>query len=94
MSMSRKEKVTKVIDGDTFKTARRKTSIRLADVDAPEKGMRRAQEATHALRHLIEGQEVSIQTVARDKYGRAVAKVKLGRRSVNKIMKGVCKEQP
>ncbi len=33
-----KEKVTKVIDGDTFMTSRRKIPVRLADVNAPEKG--------------------------------------------------------
>jgi len=36
---------------------------------------------------LIQGEEVSIKTVARDHYGRSVAKVRLGRKSVNKAMK-------
>jgi len=36
--MARKEKVIKIIDGDTFKTASRKKSVRIANVDAPEKG--------------------------------------------------------
>ena len=36
--MARKEKVTKVIDGDTFETASRKNPVRLANVNAPEKG--------------------------------------------------------
>jgi len=36
--MSRKEKVTKVIDGDTFETTSRKKPVRLANVDAPDKG--------------------------------------------------------
>ena len=35
--MANNEKVTQVIDGDTFKTTRRTKSIRLANVDAPEK---------------------------------------------------------
>ncbi len=30
--MARREKVTKVIDGDTFKTASRKNPVRLANV--------------------------------------------------------------
>ena len=34
--MARKEKGTKVIDGDTFETASRKNPVRLANVDAPE----------------------------------------------------------
>lgn len=36
--MPRKEKVTKIIDGDTFETDRRKHPVRLANVDTPEKG--------------------------------------------------------
>ena len=38
--MGRKEKVTRIIDGDTFETNRRKNPVRLANVDAPEKGQR------------------------------------------------------
>ena len=85
--MARKEKVTRVIDGDTFETASRKKPVRLANVDAPEKGEPGASKATAELKKLIQGQEVTIDTVARDKYGRSVAKVKVGKKSVNKAMK-------
>jgi len=85
--MARKEKVTKVIDGDTFETASRKNPVRLANVDAPEKGQAGAAKATAALRNLIQGKEVLIDTVARDKYGRSVAKVKGEGKSVNRAMK-------
>ncbi|MEA3275324.1 MAG: thermonuclease family protein [Pseudomonadota bacterium] len=85
--MSRKEKVTRVIDGDTFETASRKHPVRLANVDAPEKGRKGGTAATNALRNLIQGQDVSVDTVARDKYRRSVANVKVGRRSVNKSMR-------
>ena len=85
--MARKERVTKVIDGDTFETTRRKNPVRLANVDAPEKGQPGAAKATQALRQLIQGEEVTIETVARDQYGRSVAKVTAGRKSVNKAMK-------
>jgi len=34
--MPRKEKVTKIIDGDTFMTDKRKHPVRLANVDTPE----------------------------------------------------------
>ena len=84
--MSRKEKVTKVIDGDTFKTASRKRSVRLANVDAPEKGKPGSVKATNALRNLIGGKKVRIDPVSRDKYGRTVARVYDGRTSVNKKM--------
>ena len=85
--MPRKERVTKVIDGDTFMTASRKNPIRLANVDAPEKGTRGGSAATKALKDMIQGETVSIDTVARDTYGRSVAKVKVGRQSVNKAVK-------
>ena len=84
--MARKEKVTRVIDGDTFCTNVRKNPVRLARVDTPEKGERGYQKATNALSSLIKGQEVTIDTVARDSYGRSVANVKLGRSSINKAM--------
>lgn len=85
--MARRERVTRVIDGDTFETASRKHPVRLANVDAPEKGKSGAAKATKALQSLVEGKEVSIQTVARDKYGRSVANVKVGRYSVNKAIR-------
>jgi len=85
--MTRREKVTRVIDGDTFETASRKRSVRLVGVDTPEKGQSGYRQAKDALVRLIKGKTVIIDTKARDSYGRAVANVKLGRRSVNKAMK-------
>ena len=85
--MSRNERVTDVTDGDTFKTGSRKNSIRLANVNAPEKGSPGASKATQALREIINGEMVSIEIVARDKYGRSVATVKVGNRSVNAAMR-------
>lgn len=84
--MPRKERVTKIIDGDTFETASRKKPVRLANVDAAELGASKGRTAKRALENLIGGETVSIDTVARDRFGRSVAKVKLGRRSVNKAM--------
>ena len=46
--MARRERVTKVIDGDTFETASRKNPVRLANVVAPEKGQPGAGKATQA----------------------------------------------
>ena len=56
-------------------------------MDAPEKRQPGYQNAKICLKKLILNQEVSIETVARDKYGRSVAKVKIGNKSVNKAMK-------
>ncbi len=91
--MARKEKVTRVIDGDTFETASRKHPVRLANVDAPETNQSGGTAATAALRRLIQGQEVRIDTVARDKYRRSVAKVKVGRQSVNRAMQNKTKKK-
>lgn len=85
--MARKEKVTRVIDGDTFRTSSRRKSVRLAGVDAPEKGERGAERATAALKRLVDGKDVKVNTVARDKYGRAVANVTRAGKSVNAAMK-------
>lgn len=82
----RKETVTRVIDGDTFLTKSRKHAVRLANVDAPEKGRKGGSKATKRLKSLIQGKQVEVNTVARDTYGRAVAKVTKGRVSVNKAM--------
>ena len=82
----RKETVTRVIDGDTFLTRSRKRPVRLADVNAPERGKKGSSKATQELKKLIQGKKVEVDTVARDVFGRAVANVKVGRKSVNNIM--------
>lgn len=82
----RKERVTRVIDGDTFLTKSRKHAVRLANVDAPEKGSKGGAKAAQKLKKLIQGKQVEVETVARDKYGRAVARVKVSGKSVNSVM--------
>ena len=84
--VKRKETVTRVIDGDTFKTSSRKRSVRLANVNAPEKGKSGSVKATQALKNLIQGQKVKVEPVARDQYGRTIANVKVDGKSVNKAM--------
>ena len=86
--MARKEKVTKVFDGDTFLTNRRTRPVRLNGVDTPERGEKRYGAAKSQLQSLIGGQEVTVDTKARDKYGRSVANVKIEGTSVNQKMKG------
>ena len=85
--MPRKEQVQRVIDGDTLTTGPRKHPVRLANVNAPEKGERGAIAATKALASMVRGKTVTVDTVARDKYGRSVANVKVGGRSVNAAMR-------
>lgn len=85
--MPRNETVTRVIDGDTLMTKMRKKPVRLPGVDAPEMGKRGGTQAKELLKQMIEGKKVTIDTLARDKYGRAVAKVSMGRKSVNNAIK-------
>lgn len=85
--MEKKEIVPSVIDGDTFVTGSRKNPVRLANVNAPEKGSRGAGAATQAFRNLILRQAVSVETVSRDKYGRSVANIKVENRSVSAAMR-------
>lgn len=88
----KKETVTRVIDGDTFLTKSRKRAIRLAHLDAPEKGKKGSAKATQELRKLIQGQKVEVHTIARDTFGRAIANVRVGRKSVNKAIKNKLKK--
>ena len=82
----RKETVTRVIDGDTFRTSSRKHSVRLANVNAPEKGRKGGTKATQQLKSLIQGKKVEVETIVRDVYGRTVARVKVDGKSVNLAM--------
>ena len=77
-------KVKKVFDGDSFQLTSGK-GVRLAGVRAPEKGQRGFSKAKDALEGLIEGENVSIKKVG-ESYGRDVAKVKVGGKSVNRSM--------
>lgn len=85
--MKRKETVTKVIDSHTFQTSRRKHPVRLATFDAPEKRQPGYQQARKNLENLIGGKQVTVDTVARDPYRRAVARVKADGKSVNQQVK-------
>jgi endonuclease YncB( thermonuclease family) len=80
-----KAKVTKVIDGDTFKVKGGKT-IRLANVRAPELGDRGSIKAKNELRTAIGNKTVSYTPVGKS-YGRTVAQVKVAGKSVNQSMR-------
>ncbi|MBA7624064.1 hypothetical protein ES703_31468 [subsurface metagenome] len=84
--MMAKDKTKRVIDGDTFTTQGGNT-IRLANVDTPEKGERGAPQARKDLIKLISRKPITVEPVARDKYGRIVANVKVVNKSVNNTMR-------
>ena len=79
-----KRKVTKIIDGDTFKTdrpVRGSNYIRIANKDAPEKGQRGFATAKNNLDKKIGGKTVDVDPVGKS-YGRTVAYVKKSGRKV------------
>lgn len=78
-------KVTKVIDGDTFKVRGGK-SIRLANVRTPEMGTKGGAKARNELKTQIGGKTVNYKTVGKS-YGREVANVRLGNKLVNQVMR-------
>lgn len=80
-----KGKVSQVKDGDTFKIARGPW-IRLEGVDAPEIGTKGGAKARDELKDMIEKKTVTYDPVSKS-YGRIVAKVKVGGKSVNTTMK-------
>ncbi len=77
-------KVTKVLDGNTFDIESGQR-ILLANVNVPEDGKPRADEATAKLRELVVGKNVRIEPVGTS-YGRVVANVTVDLESVNSAM--------
>ncbi|QEY32846.1 hypothetical protein EVJ50_11980 [Synechococcus sp. RSCCF101] len=65
--------VERVIDGDTL-VLRGGTRIRLACMDAPERGQPGAAATTRRLRHLTAG-GVQVEPLTTDRFGRTVAEV-------------------
>jgi endonuclease YncB( thermonuclease family) len=78
--------VKRIIDGDTFETDTGEY-IRLANVNAPEKGKKGAADATKALKKMIERKTITIEKKAIDDYGRTVADVRHGKKSINKAIR-------
>ena len=72
-------------DGDTFVTRSGKW-IRLAGVNCPELGKYGGQKAKAILANLIKGKVVVYEPVGRS-YGRIVANVWVGRKSINNYMR-------
>jgi micrococcal nuclease len=78
----RENKVTKVIDGDSFELADGRR-IRLASINAPEVGRCMSPEAKDTLKTLIEGKIISLYDTLKDGYGRTLANVYVSGKYVN-----------
>ena len=79
--------VVSVGDGDTLRIRQsgQVTTIRLSCVDAPECAQSpRGQQSTSRLKQLLPaGKAVQVREITRDRYGRIVAELYVGKRSVN-----------
>lgn len=79
-------RVVAVLDGDTLQclAGLRRTTVRLGQIDAPEKAQPFGQRAKYALAARVFGREVRLQQQETDKYGRLVARVWLGELDINR----------
>ena len=71
-------KVIRIADGDTITIldqTKTQHKIRLAGIDAPEKGMPFGQKSKEHLSVLVAGKQVLVETSKVDRYGRKVGKV-------------------
>jgi len=74
-------RVVSISDGDTLTllTADKKqVKIRLAEIDTPERGQPYASKAQDELSSLVWQQEISVQVVTMDRYGRTVGRIFVG----------------
>lgn len=78
-----------VTDGDTIKVLRESdgaktpVKVRLYGVDCPERNQAFGQKAKLFTAKFVFGERVRVETVTRDRYGRIVARVFVGRRSLS-----------
>ncbi|MGB5210571.1 MAG: thermonuclease family protein [Gammaproteobacteria bacterium] len=71
-------RATKVFDGDSFlmrDAEGKEVEIRLFAIDAPERSQPWSRRSRESLRRMIRDQDLSVERVDTDRYGRVVAKV-------------------
>lgn len=70
-------RVVKIMDGDTLDILRehQTTRVRLAHIDAPEKGQAYSERSRQMLAELCAGQFATVQQTDTDRYGRVVGEV-------------------
>lgn len=78
-------RVIAVIDGDTVLVLRNRhpVKVRLADIDAPEKGQDFGMASRRSLADMVSGKQIRVSTRAVDKYGRLVALLSIDGLDVN-----------
>lgn len=80
--------VARVDDGDTLVLSfgTKRTRVRLAGIDAPEKGQPFARESREMLAELMSGGPIGVEKTGEDRYGRTLAVVYVGAVNVNERM--------
>lgn len=81
--------VTGVSDGDTIKCTeptKQTITVRLANIDAPEKKQDFGQASKKVLSTLIYNKQVKINIQSQDKYGRYIGEVFHNGQNINKVM--------
>lgn len=80
--------VVHVQDGDSLIVSRDggEVTVRLEGIDAPERSQPFATVARRHLRSLAEDREVTLEEVESDRYGRLVARVRVGERDLSEEM--------
>lgn len=79
-------KVVATADGDTLTVLdhdQRQHKVRLAGIDAPEKGQAFGDQSRQSLAAQVHGKTVAVHTYKTDRYGREVGKILLDERDVN-----------
>jgi len=79
-------RVVNIADGDTITVLRDNTSqdkIRMYGIDCPEKSQPFGQKARQFTRSLVFGKRITFRTMDRDRYGRNIAWVYVGKTNVN-----------
>jgi len=79
--------VVSVHDGDTLKLSDGRT-IRLEGIDAPEISQPYGIESRDLLAKLTRKKKIRVESHGKDRYGRTVGKIYVGKRSVNQSMVG------
>lgn len=71
-------RIVAISDGDTLTLLtpeKTQVKIRLAEIDAPEKGQPYGEKSKQILSGLVFGKEVSVQSQSKDRYGRVLGRV-------------------
>ena len=77
--------VVSVHDGDTLKLDDGRT-IRLSGIDAPEIAQPYGIESRNLLRKLTRKKTIRIETCGKDRYGRMIGEIFVGKRSINRLV--------